>query len=159
MQACTRVWGLSAHSLGWIYGCFGWTVDPAQELRFRNSWIICPGMYGWFMFIYLHEGSGHIKVRKLFDKYAHPMEHLGISWKHVMMFSLSGLILGFGGPNCWLRVLPCHILKYSRCIDIFVVKSLISKIFPMPLERTSLCQRCSFVLSECSKVWYDSTYP
>ena len=54
------------------------------------------------MVIYLHEGSGHIKVRKLFDKYAHPMEHLGISWKHVMMFSLtgSGLILGLGGPNC-----------------------------------------------------------
>ena len=79
------------------------------------------------------------------------MEHLGISWKHVIMFSLSGLILGFGGPNCWLRVLPCHILKYSRGIDIFVVKSLISKIFPMPLERTPLCQRSSFVLSECSK--------
>ena len=51
------------------------------------------------MVIYLHEGSGHIKARKEFDKYAHPMEHLGISWKHVLMFSLRGLILGFGGSK------------------------------------------------------------
>lgn len=46
MQACTRVWGLSAHSLGWIYDCFGCTADPTGwSLKHLGVLFVCKGIY------------------------------------------------------------------------------------------------------------------